>query len=138
MKELKCKKCGKEYKVERYYLAHVEKCDTKEILEEVFEEDVEVEVFFDAGEELEVELVLENEKHPEYVEPKEDRRRVEVIMDIINYFKVKRPFPKDVETRRIIIGLYNEYYGMNNPLDCEDCEFDDMYSAVWRIYNSHQ
>ncbi len=32
MKELKCKGCGKEYKVERFYLAHIEKCiiDTEE------------------------------------------------------------------------------------------------------------
>ena len=63
-----CKKCGKEYKVERYYLQHIKKCDglegpeilnSLEVLDETIEslEDLEQEIVLEIVETPHIELM---------------------------------------------------------------------------------
>lgn len=124
----KCEKCEKEYVSEKYYKLHIEKCEVeiKSSIKHLIDmyEDEEASLYEDD------ELVYD-------VQEGEDRMLVEIKMDILGLFdKLGGIVPKDQHTKAMVIRLYNQYYGYELPEICVNCQFEQIFSSLKRVYSA--
>ena len=138
-----CNKCGKKYVRQDYFEKHLLSCILPEEEDNFMDADEEQFTEFNEiqddqlSEEFEEVAPAPAAKPVKRVSP-DERRKVDIVMSIIAFFKDRKAYPMDAHARYEVITLYNEYYSLDVDPGCDDCNFDDYYQSLWRIYASHK
>jgi len=82
-------------------------------------------------------LDLNDEKHYPTGSDLANKPIAEIMDEIIDlYTRLNGIIPRDSVTRAKLFRLYNEYFDIHQR-DCSDCQFEDIYDALKRLYMSH-